>query len=237
MKKSTLLLIFLLAGIILAAGCTGPASTGTPVTGTPVPASPSVPLTPSLSAGPTPFDTSFPSQPPANAVTFVPTTRIALDNPHLEYLNIRKKTFDEPLPNCLMQNAFPAIAKDPGYGIKQVEPKLSSISEDDYLYFLRKFTEGNAENTQLKNLPECQGTAAEPTWNFVEVRLILDPTNIQPSNYTITLNVKSGGKIIAQFPRTEQLVINHQLNQLSYIPLRTDEMDLFDSVGVTYTRL
>jgi len=136
-----------------------------------------------------------------------------------------------------MQNAFPAIAKDPSYGINQVVPKLSLISEDDYIYFLRKNTEGNAENTQLKTFVECQGSAAEPTWNFVEVRYILNPTNIQKSDYIITRNVWSDGKIIAQFPTTMPLVIDSQVSQTIYIPVRADEVDLIDSVALTYTRL
>ena len=223
MKKSYFLLVLLLAGIILAAGCTGPVSPA--ISGTTASVSPSAGVT-TASPELTPSDTTFPSVPPAT-ITTVPTTRIQLDNPHLEYLNIRKKTFSDPLPNCIMQNAFPAIAKDPGYGINQIKPKLGAISEDDYLYFLRKNTEDNAENSPLKVLSQCQGTAAEPTWNFIEVRLILDPTNIQPSNYTVTRTVRSNGKMI----------INHQVNLLSYIPIKTDEIDLFDNVGVTYTRL
>jgi hypothetical protein len=237
MKKSYLLVLVLLPGIILTAGCTGPASpagTGpdTPVPGiTPIavpetPATPSVPITTSITARSVPARTD---------ITTVPTTRIASDNPYLEYLNIRKRTFDYPLPNCLMQNAFPAIANNT-YGIKQVVPKLTNISEDDYLTFLRRYTEENAENTQLKTPKNCQGSVADPTWNFVEVRIILDPTNVQPAEYTITQNVFSDGKIVYQFPVTKRLVIDEKVTLISYIPIRSDEVDLVDSVGVTYTR-
>jgi hypothetical protein len=238
MKKSNLLLIFLLTGIILAAGCTGPASPAPAAQQTPVPASPSVavPVTPATSPQP-PTTPSVQSLPPPGGITTVATTRIASDNPYLEYLNVRKRTFDYPIPNCILQNAFPAIASDRTYGIKQVVPKLTAVSEDDYLYFLRKNTEGNAENTQLKTPAVCVGSAAEPTWNFVEVRVILTPTNFHVSNYTITRNVFSGGKIIAQFPVTLPLVIDEKVTLLSYIPIRADEVDLFDSVGLTYTRL
>ena len=67
--------------------------------------------------------------------------------------------------------------------------------------------------------------------------VVLDPTNVRPSNYTISVNVRSQGNIIAQFRTTQTLVIDNQVILISYIPVKTNEMDLFDSVDVTYTRL
>jgi hypothetical protein len=137
-----------------------------------------------------------------------------------------------------MKDAFPSIANGTGYGIKQVMPNLSAISEEEYEHFLRKYTEGDAENTRLKSLAVCQGSAtAEPTWNFAEIRLVLDPTNYIPANYTITRNVWSDGKIVVKFPTTQRLVIDEKVILTSYVPLRTDEVDMIDTVGVTYTRL
>jgi hypothetical protein len=238
MKKIALLLVFLLPGIILSAGCTGPVSPGPVPTGTSSPASlPATILVTSVpSPEPSPSGTGLPGHLPTDTLTTVPTTRIASDNPHLEYLNVTKKTFADPLPNCLMTTAFPAIAGDPKYGISQLVPKLSAISDDDYQAFLRKYTEGKAENTPLKSLPACQGSIAEPTWNFVEIQIVLDPTNIQPSNYTITEEVHSGGKVVAQFATDQRLFINQQLSLKNYVPVRTSEIDLFDSIGLTYTR-
>jgi len=240
MKKINILIILLFAGIILAAGCTSPVSPGVPAPITPVPASPSaaVPLSPSVTREPLPNVTSLPINPPGYTITTVPTTRIASDNPYLEYLNVRKRTFDDPLPNCLMGNAFPFTKNETSYGIQQIVPKLSAISEDEYWSFLRRYTQGNAENTPLKIITACQGSVtAEPTWNFAEIRVVLDPTNYNPANYTITENVWSDGKIVAQFPITRRLVIDEQVILTSYIPVRTDEVDLIDSVVVTYTRL
>ena len=239
-KKSNLLLIFLLSGIILAAGCTGPVSPGVQAPETTVPASssPIVPVPVSTPLEFLPNGTSLYSGPPESAVTTVATTRIASDNPYLEYLNIRKRTFVAPIPNCLMEDAFPFIANDTGYGIKQVVPNLSAISEEEYEHFLRKYTEGNTENTRFKPLAVCQGSAtAEPTWNFIEIRLVLDPTNYNPANYTIIRNVWSDGKIVAQFPTTQRLATDEKVILTSYVPLKTDEVDLIDTVGVTYTRL
>ena len=47
----------------------------------------------------------------------------------------------------------------------------------------------------------------------------------------------SDGKIVAQFPTTRMLVIGEQVVLTGYIPVRTDEIDLIDSVVVTFTRL
>ena len=239
-KKSTILLILLFAGIILAAGCTGPVSPGAQTPKNPVPASPSVvvPVITAVTPESHPNVTSMPPNPSEGSITTVPTTRIASDNPYLEYLNVRKRTFDDPLPNCLMGNAFPFTKNETSYGIQQIVPKLSAISEDEYWSFLRRYSQGNAENTPLKIITACQGSVtAEPTWNFVEIRVVLDPTNYNPANYTITENVWSDGKIVAQFPMTRRLVIDEQVILTSYIPVRTDEVDLIDSVVVTYTRL
>jgi hypothetical protein len=238
MKNSTILLVFLLTGILLAAGCTVPESSGitTPYITPPPGPDATIKITPSLSTVPSPSGKAWPYFQPVDAFTTVVTTRPATDNPYLEYLNIRKRTFTNPLPQCLMENAFPAIAKDPDYGIKQVVPRLSTLSEDEYETFLRKYTEGKAENTQLKTLRVCQGSENEPTWNFIEVRIILVPTNFFPENYTITENVRSDGRIVVQFATTERLVIDENVALTQYIPIHADEVDLFDSIDVTYTR-
>jgi hypothetical protein len=172
---------------------------------------------------------------PVEVTSTVPT-RVASDNPYLENLNIRKRTFDYPLPNCFMQTAFPGLLKDT-YGIKQVVPNLAVISEDEYLTFIRKYTDDNSESSELKTPSACLGSAAEPTWNFIEVRVILDPTNVHPTDYTITENIWSDGKVVVKFATTRSMVIDEQITLLSYIPIRSDEVDLFDVVEVTYTRL
>jgi hypothetical protein len=237
MKINTVVLVLFLLGCILLSGCTSPAPDKAVPTVTPVVETVAVTET----SAPTPVQAATPgndahSIPTVNPITVTETTRIASDNPSLEYLNIRKQTFDYSIPNCVMQTAFPAIITDT-YGIKQAEPKLTAISEDDYLAFLRKYTEGNAENTQLKTPTGCFGTAAEPTWNFIELRVVLKPTNIRASDYTITEKIMSDGKVVEEFPVTKRLVIDEGVTLLSYIPIRANEVDLFDSVVVTYTRL
>jgi hypothetical protein len=251
MKKISLSLVFLLLGIILATGCTGPASPAETVTDTPAPVSTpaNTPVAESITTRvtepattlrvtesirtvtPVQYETLHPVE-----VTSAVPTRVVSDNPYLENLNIRKRTFDYPLPNCFMQTAFPGLLKDT-YGIKQVVPNLAVLSEDEYLTFIRKNTEDNSENSKLMTPSECLGSAAEPTWNFIEVRVILDPTNVHPTDYTITENIGSDGKVVVRFATTRSMVIGEQVILLSYIPIRSDEVDLFDTVDVTYTRL
>jgi hypothetical protein len=250
MKKSNLPVIFLVLVIIFIAGCTGPVSPAPAVTQTTILPSPSitVPVTPtpieSLSPSATPSATSFKTLSTTHPITTVTTPRLVIEAPFVEYLNFQKRIFIYPIPNCLMQNAFPAVANDNGYGINKVAPKLVAVSQDDYVLFLWKYTEGNAANTPLKTLPECRGSDNEPTWNFVEVRVILNPTNTQPANYTVIRNVWSNNrniwsdqKLVAQLPTTERLVIDQKATLTSYIPVRTDELDLFDTVSVTTVRL
>ena len=240
MKKCTLFLIFFLIVIVVTSGCTRSASTGVsePVTVVQTTLSTAILPTSYTTPVPSPIGTNRPfSDPPEPAVVTETPTRIASDNPYLEYLQVRKKTFDNSIPNCPMGDAFPAIVKDPGYGIKQQLPKLTALSEDEYDTFLRKYTVGKAENTFTLILPQCQGAEGDPRWNFVETHVIINPTNFRPANYTISLNVLSNDKIIAQFKTTKTLSIDQKVTLINYIPLKADELDLFDTVGVTYTRL
>ena len=239
MQKRLILLVFLLLGIILTSGCTSPQSPAlaSPVTATPTISSTVIPGTSNPTATPSLGITFKPdSQQPASGVVTVQTTRIQVDNPYLEYLNFRKKTLDNYVPNCPMENAFPEIAKDLTYGIKQQYPKLSTLTQDQYDLFLWKYTEGKSEKSLIKNVPGCYGAEGLPNWNFVEIKVILSPTNVRPANYTISQVVRSNGKIIAEFTTDRTLVIDEKISLTSYVPVKMDELELFDTVGITYTR-
>ncbi len=239
MKQRIIFLVFLLLGMILASGCTSPqsSSTAVPVTAIPtnVPSDILVTSSPPVTASPGVTFRPDTGQPSYGVVT-EQTTRIQVDNPHLEYLQVRKKTFDYSIPNCPMQTAFPAIVNDPGYGIQQQTPRLTALTQDQYDEFLGKYTEGKAENTAIKTLPACMGAEANPGWNFVEIRVILNPTNVRPASYTITENVLSKGETVAQFTTTRTLVLDETVTLTSYVPVKADEIALFDTVGLTYTR-
>ncbi|MFA5221728.1 MAG: hypothetical protein WC391_05540 [Methanoregula sp.] len=237
MKKSTILIVLFLLGSALICGCTFPGSSRPAPTATPTTSAP-----PATSELPTPVVTgTIPAStyiPLETILTTEQTTRVATDNPYLRHLEMTKRVFPQNIPNCPMQQVFPAIAKDSKYGIQQVVPKLSQVSEHEYRDFLLDYTTGTGDNQKIKDLPACVGVVnPEPNWNFVEVLVVLDPTNVRASNYTISVNVRSDGDVIAQFKTTQTLVIDKQLVLTSYIPMKTSEMDLFDSVDVTYTRL
>ena len=231
-------MIFLIA-ILVTSGCTLPGSTAPvePVTTIQPALSPVIPQTSEATPVPSTQVTYRVVVPPQLSPVTQTTTRIATDNPYLEYLQVRKKTFDYSIPNCPMAQAFPAIVNDPLYGIKQVPSKLTTISEDEYQTFLRKYTEDNAENTAIKTLEVCQGADGNPNWNFIEMRVILNPTNFKPSDYTISIDARSNDKVIAQFKTTKTLTIDQKINLHYYIPIRADEVNLFDDVAITYTRL
>jgi hypothetical protein len=240
MKKSSLFLVFFIMGMVTTSGCMQPESTGStmPVTTIPATHSTILPLTVSPTQGSSPIVTAEPIiVVPETSLVTEQSTRIASDNPYLENLQIRKRTFEDSIPNCTMQEAFPAIVNDPQYGIQQPQPKISAISLEEYEKFLREYTAGKTENTRLLTISRCIGTSPEPLWNFIELQVILDPTNVRPANYTISQDVRSDGDIVAQIRTTRTLVIDHQIRLVSYIPLRTDELDLVDHVGVTFTRL
>ena len=239
MKTHTLFPIFFLIAILVTSGCTRTESVGVsqPVTIVQPVLSPAIPETTYATPAPTAIVMYQKVVPPSLTAVPVTTTRIATDNPYLEYMNVRKNLFDFGIPNCPMADAFPAIVNDPTYGIKQGGPKLTTISEDEYQIFLRKYTEGNAENTAIKTLDACRGAEGNPNWNFIEIRVILNPTNFNPADYTITLNARSNNKVIAQFKTTQTLKIDQKVTLHYYIPIHADEVNLFDDLQVTYTRL
>jgi len=136
-----------------------------------------------------------------------------------------------------MQEIFPKIAKDPNYGLNQPVPKITAISAGEYNTFIRDFTEGKNENTKVIGIYRCQGVIGTPYWNFVQISANLIPTNPRPSNYSISLNVRSKGKIVTQINTTELLVKDHMITLTSYIPLKTNEMEIFDGVEITFIKL
>lgn len=234
MKKSALILMISIAALLLAAGCTTPAGPVTPQTTAPVTPGDTLPVTVSPSPAPLPSGTAV-SLPPEDPGYTTQATRVAADDPYTEYFHIRKRTFNFPLPDCFMRNAFPAISWD-NYGIRQVAPALAVVSEDDYYTFLRRHTEGNAESTPLKTPAACAGSGPGPTWNFVAVQFTVAPRNIRAADYAVTGNVLSDGKIVAKVETVKRMVLDEKVTFVWYIPVRTDELDLFDTLQISYAR-
>ena len=136
-----------------------------------------------------------------------------------------------------MEEIFPDIIKDPKYGLNQPVPKLTAISAGEYNKFIRDFTEGKNENTKVIGIARCQGAIVTPYWNFVQIGAQLIPTNPRPANYTISLNIRSRGKLVTQINTTELLVKDQMITLTSYIPLRTDEMEIFDGIEITFNKV
>ncbi|NMB80149.1 MAG: hypothetical protein GYA23_13755 [Methanomicrobiales archaeon] len=235
MKCRNILLVLLVLGITLAAGCTGPASPGPAPVATQTPVSPPAtePATPEATRSPVTTERTL--IPMKTEIDNGPSQVIA-DPPFIDHLNVRKRTFSYPIANCIMQTAFPAVITDT-YGMKPGIPRIGYVTGDDYEYFLWKYTEGNVEDSQLKMPVACYGKETEPMWNFVEVRTVLVPHNLKPANYTITYNVESGGKVIAKFPETRQLKLETPVSMGIYIPMKASEVDLIDGVSLTFTRV
>ncbi len=136
-----------------------------------------------------------------------------------------------------MEEMFPSIAKDPRYGLNQPVPKITAISAGEFNTMIRDFTEGKNENTKVIGIARCQGATVTPYWNFVQINAQLIPTNPRPSNYTIFLSIRSRGKIVTQINTTEMLVKDQMVTLTSYIPLKMDEMDIFDAVEIGFNKL
>jgi hypothetical protein len=136
-----------------------------------------------------------------------------------------------------MEEIFPTIAKDPYYGLKQKPPKISAISAGEFNVFLRDYTEGKNEKQKVMGISRCEGVPVTPYWNFGKINAKITPTNGRPANYTVSINIRSQGKIIAQFNTTEMLTLDQIISFESYIPLKMDEMEYIDSAELAFTKL
>ncbi len=173
-------------------------------------------------------------------VTITPTLQQptnAGDNPLVLNFEVTKNYFQGNIANCPMQEIFPTFAKDPNYGLNKPVPKIAAISAGDYRTFIRDFTEGKNQNTKVIGVTRCEGAIIDPYWNFIELNAKVTARNARPANYTVTFNVRSQGKIVARFNTTELLTKDQIVSFVSYVPLRMDEMFLFDSAELTFTQL
>jgi hypothetical protein len=155
------------------------------------------------------------------------------DNPWLQYLVFTRSYFPFTVPDCTMKELFPELALDPGYGIRQPVPRLTVLSADRMDTFIAEYANGNP------NPPTSTGCVAAPAgrdWNFVKIDGIVVPRNARPAGYDSLLEVRSQGRIIAGFRSGETLVPGQPYSFTWYVPLRTDEMDLFDSIELLFHR-
>jgi len=226
-----LVVLVLLSGMV-GAGCTS--STSPPVTtvvprptarmdtGTPVvPAAPPV-TTAAAAATVVP---ALPSPSPPAGPEYFSGADIP-DNPWIMHLEFTRSYYPFNIPDCAMRAVLPEAAGDPGYGIRQPVPELVALSPAQVDAVLQKYNEG--ENTG------CASTPTGPGWNFVKIEGTIIPRNARPREYDIGIDVSSRGRVIAQFRMNQTLTLEQPFSFDRYVPLRSDEMELFDSIGLVF---
>jgi len=147
-----------------------------------------------------------------------------------------------------MRAAFPGAAADPEYGISGRNGKLVAYTEDQ----MRTFLAANAITTvneiqvdpNLTNYIDpntlggaaCSGTVSTPTWNFVLINATIMGRNARPSEYAIGFNVRSRGNVVAQIRADRNMTLDQPAFFALYVPLKTDETDLFDGVEMVFRK-
>lgn len=250
--------IVLVTGIVLSAGCltTKPPDNKSIITNPSSPTMTPASVVPSITVPevPVPITTGTaivtPTVPETIPVT-VTTSWIqksseanSIDNPKIVILSFDRDYFRIPVPDCGMKVVLPQVANDTEYGIKQQVPKLIALSEDQFNGFLNTF-EGNYTgevssssffDPALLGGSRCAGIPANPTWNFIRINATLIPRNGNPADYDMGINVRSHGRVIEQFRINMTLIIDQPVIFTRYIPLRSDEMDLFDSIEMVFSK-
>jgi hypothetical protein len=233
------ILLLLVSGcVFVTAGCIAAKS---PASATPVPppttgigaalVSGTLPVPPQVSAtvatatsviGATMPATPVPSPAPPSGYS---TNADVPDNPWMENLDFIRSYFPFTVPGCRMNESFPEIAR--GYGIRQPVPALIALSPDQMDAFLQ-------ESPGPAGSAVCAAAPGDPGWNFVKIEGTILPRNARPAEYVIGINVRSRGRIIAQFSFSEALRPGEPVSFERYVPLRSDEMDLFDSIELVF---
>jgi hypothetical protein len=251
--------IVLLAGMIFCGGCSSKtvpeaapaitpqaAPTGTAaaeITRTAVPLSllpaPAVTGVQNISLAPS-------ETPVAVTTTWIEKTygKDAMENPQIVLLNSVKGAKIYDIPDCGMRVAFPQAAGDPAYGIRQTVPKLILLTPEEMDTFETTYsthpgrypdTEKYIDPNAIGGAP-CAGVPADPRWNFVRINATLIPRNARPQEYDIGINVRSHGVVIEQLQMNQTFVIEQPVIFVRYIPLKIEEMDVFDSIELVFSR-
>lgn len=149
----------------------------------------------------------------------------------MENLEFSKSYYPFTVPDCVMKALIPETAE--GYGIRQPVPALIALSPDRMDAFLQAYPENGAVPA---GSAACAAGPASPDWNFVKISGMILPRNARPSEYDIGIGVSSRGKVIAEFRFNETLTLEQQVSFERYVPLRSDETDLFDSIGLIFDK-
>lgn len=159
-------------------------------------------------------------------------------NPYFTQLKFDKNILAYTLNNCVMKEIFPTIANDPTYGLKASPPKVSGISAQQWRAFITDYTEGKNEQSKTIGIERCinppGASSQNPDWNFVKISAGLTPRNAIPTNYEIVFHIYSQGRDVTQINMNETLYPDQPVFIETYIPMRYDEIDMFDSVELKF---
>ncbi|WAC04119.1 MAG: hypothetical protein OS112_06505 [Methanoregula sp.] len=159
--------------------------------------------------------------------------------PYVDSFKIEKNYLAYPLSNCVMKEIFPAIGNDPNYGLKASPPKLTGIAWTEWNVFIKDYTEGKNEKSKTIGISRCVNplpvSPNNPNWNFIKISAELTPRNAQPTNYDIVFHISSNAKgDICQIKLSEILYQDQKITVETFIPMRDDELDMFNTAVVKF---
>jgi hypothetical protein len=255
---------FLLVAVLLTAGCTSDsknAVVAAPQTPSQIPLSTSIsPTTVSNQTinnpAPTTVDSLLITTTPSSNVTSGDTTKpqgiSTLIAPAIQPTNAAPQASDprivdyhvektDKVPDCVMDQVFPEISKDPGYGLARPVPKLIGVSWEKYQSSIGNyFTDEIHREPISMAFSNCYGIKVSDitaTWSFITANGTIMPGNAKVSDYEIILSVTSKGKIVSQVVETKTLTLDQPVRISTVIPIKYDEMDSVDNVDLNFKRL
>lgn len=182
------------------------------------------------------------------AATWVVPTYGGAGDPRIIILQFQKEYFNADLPDCGMKRYFPEAAGNPGYGIASRQGTLVAYSEEEIRGFLESIAVTNVTTVEAGQRitdyiepatlggPACSGIVSTPTWNFVLINATIMGRNARPAEYAIGFNVRSKGIVVAQIRSDRTLMLDTPSVFALYVPLKTLEMERFDSVEMVFAR-
>ena len=172
----------------------------------------------------------------------------AADDPYVAVLEFEKNYFLATIPDCGMRAAFPEVAGKAGYGLDKQAPELVALSEEQMLDFLKANARPYVTDFQVDRYIDnyidpntlggvrCAGVPATPAWNFILINANIVPRNARPASYDIGINVRSKGTVAAQLKTEKTLTLDQPVIFTLYVPMKTTEMDSFDSIEMVFAK-
>jgi hypothetical protein len=165
------------------------------------------------------------------------STKQAADDPWVENFHMDKYSYG--ISDCIMQQAFPDIAKDPDYGIKSAHPKLVGISNEKWNSFYQDWITGKNTGQITFSVSKCQNVpySESTTWDFASVTARITPRNARPTNYMVIVSLSAYQKNVAQLITNETLTIDQPITIQSWIPIKRTEIGALDNPKLNFNKL